>query len=46
MNCASGRELQRAEMFLNPDPTGTLVIETPESAIDPIATVIAIDFES
>jgi alpha-L-fucosidase len=34
------------EMFLNPDPTGTLVIETPESAIDPIATVIAIDFES
>ena len=34
------------EMFLNPDPTGTLVIETPESALDPIATAIAIDFKS
>ncbi|MGC2441886.1 alpha-L-fucosidase [Candidatus Binatus sp.] len=48
----SGNELRfwpriaAGEMFLNPDPTGTLVIETPESALDPIATVIAIDFKS
>ncbi len=40
------RRIPAGEMFLNPDPTGTLVIETPESALDPIATVIAIDFGS
>ncbi len=33
------------EMFLNADPVGSMVIETPESALDPLATVIAVDFE-
>jgi alpha-L-fucosidase len=33
------------EMFLNPDPVGSLVIETPESALDPLATVIVVDLE-
>ena len=31
--------------LLNPDPLGELLIEVPESAIDELATVIAVDFE-
>jgi len=35
-----------ADMIFNPDPTGELIIDVPESALDPIATVIALEFES
>ena len=32
-------------MLFNPDPIGELAIEIPERLIDPLATVIAVDFE-
>ncbi len=32
------------DTFFNPDPLGELTIEVPEAALDPWATVIAIDF--
>jgi alpha-L-fucosidase len=33
-----------ADQILNSDPTGELVITVPEAEIDPLATVIAVDF--
>jgi len=33
------------DTLYNPDPRGELTIEVPESALDPDATVIAVDFE-
>jgi alpha-L-fucosidase len=34
-----------ADMIFNPDPVGELTIEVPERVLDPLATVIAVDFE-
>jgi alpha-L-fucosidase len=34
------------EMMFNQDPVGELIIDIPESAIDPLQTVIALDFET
>jgi alpha-L-fucosidase len=34
------------EMMFNKDPVGELIIDVPESAIDPLQTVIALDFEA
>jgi hypothetical protein len=31
-------------LMFNTDPVGELIIKVPESAIDPYATVIAVDF--
>ncbi|HYB92286.1 MAG TPA: alpha-L-fucosidase [Candidatus Binataceae bacterium] len=39
------RRISAADMLFNADPTGELIIDVPASAIDPIATVIALDFE-
>ena len=33
-----------ADMIFNPDPIGELSIEVPERVLDPLATVIAVDF--
>ncbi len=33
-----------ADMIFNPDPIGELSIEVPERLLDPLATVIAVDF--
>jgi len=47
---ATGRELPFTthcaiiDRLFNPDPSGELVIELPEDATDPLATVLAIDF--
>jgi alpha-L-fucosidase len=38
------KRIAAADMLFNQDPIGELVIETPESALDSIATVIAVDF--
>jgi len=49
---ATGAELKThkrgivTEMMFNQDPVGELIIDVPESAIDPVQTVIALDFES
>ncbi|MGO9453861.1 MAG: alpha-L-fucosidase [Candidatus Binataceae bacterium] len=49
---ATGTELKThkrgvvMEMMFNRDPIGELIIDVPESAIDPVQTVIALDFES
>jgi alpha-L-fucosidase len=34
-----------ADMIFNPDPIGELTIEVPEQIIDPLATVLTVDFE-
>ncbi len=34
------------DKLLNPDPLGELVIDVPERVVDPIATVIEVEFES
>jgi alpha-L-fucosidase len=38
------RRIAAADTLFNKDPIGELIIETPDSALDSIATVIAIDF--
>lgn len=40
------RRIAAADMLFNQDPVGELVIATPDSALDNLATVIAIDFKS
>jgi alpha-L-fucosidase len=40
------RRIAAADMLFNRDPIGELVIATPENVLDPIATIIAVDFES
>jgi alpha-L-fucosidase len=48
----SGAELKlhqriaASDMLFNQDPVGELIIDVPENQLDPIATVIAVDFES
>jgi alpha-L-fucosidase len=39
------RRISAADMLFNQDPIGELIIATPDSALDNIATVIAIDFK-
>jgi alpha-L-fucosidase len=39
------RRIAAGDMLFNQDPVGELIIEVPEKSIDPIATVIAVDFE-
>ncbi len=38
------KRISAADMLFNQDPVGELVIQIPDSAIDPLATVIALDF--
>ncbi len=38
------RRIAAADMLFNSDPVGELIIDVPESVIDPDATVIALDF--
>jgi alpha-L-fucosidase len=38
------RRIAAADTIFNSDPIGELIIETPDSALDAIATVIAVDF--
>ncbi len=40
------RRIAAGDMLFNRDPVGELIIDVPEKSIDPIATVIAVDFES
>ncbi len=40
------RRIAAADMLFNADPVGELIIEVPERALDPHATVIALDFAS
>lgn len=39
------RRISAADMLFNQDPIGELIIVTPDSALDNVATVIAIDFK-
>jgi alpha-L-fucosidase len=49
---SSGRELTFTtrcailDQLLNADPMGELTIEVPEDALDPLATVIAVEFRA
>ena len=38
-------QVSAIDLMFNKDPVGELIIKVPESAIDPYATVIAVDFE-
>ncbi len=40
------RRIAAADMLFNPDPIGEAIIDVPETELDPIATVIALDFDS
>jgi alpha-L-fucosidase len=37
-------QVSAVDMMFNKDPVGELIIEVPESVLDPYATVLAIDF--
>jgi alpha-L-fucosidase len=40
------KRIAAADMLFNPDPVGELIIDVPESALDPLATVVAVEFAS
>jgi alpha-L-fucosidase len=39
------KRISAGDLLFNKDPIGELIIETPDSALDSIATVIAVDFK-
>jgi hypothetical protein len=39
------KRISAGDLLFNKDPVGELIIETPDSALDGLATVITVDFK-